>query len=354
MTQNIKVFTLKTCIIGFWILICMGFLYTPRIAQFFTRKKSLSILTWTHVIDPGILQIFDEKTGIKVYLNYFENNEELLTKLRLSKENSYDIIIPSDFMVEQLIQEDMLKKLDPNRVIPILEQIKPELLCHYFDPKNEYSIPCLWDLYGLGINDNHFTKKPPASWSLIFDKNVTPGHIAMTNDPREVILLAARYLFHSIDNLEDKKLDAIESLLLQQKKWVEAYTDLRADYLLASGTSPVAVLPFSALIKTFIVHKHLSFILPTKTFILIDSFVIPKMSSKDDYIYKLINFLMDQEVVTHHFNEFKFLPTRADVLNTITVPMINLKKISWKHLDFFRNVIPFKKLHDMWRTLKAF
>lgn len=353
MTQKISGIISKTVIILFWILVCMGFLYIPRITGFFERKKSIAVLTWTNVIDPIKLQAFEEQTGIKVYLNYFENNEELLTKLHLSKENSYDLIIPSDFMVEQLIQKNMLKKLDQNHIAQMLHSIKPQLLGHYFDPKNEYSIPCLWDLYGLGINNHSFKKPPVASGALLFDKQITPGNIAMTNDPREVILLAARYLFKNIDNLDNKKLHAIEKLLIEQKKWVEAYTDLRADYLLASGTSPVAILPFSALIRTLIVHPYLAFLMPKNTFMLIDSFVIPKTSIKEKYTYALINFLLQPDTVRHHLALYKFLPARKDILDENIIPMIDIKKIPWKHLDFFRNVIPFKKLNDMWRTLKS-
>lgn len=336
-----------------WILAIMGVLLLPHLEKIFRSKKAISILTWTNVIDPQKIASFQQKTGIKVYLNYFENNEELLTKLRFAKGAGYDLIIPSDFMVKQLIQEHMIKKLDRARINNLLAIIKPQLIGNYFDPHNDYSVPYLWDLYGIGINSTYFPTTPAASWDLIFDKNITPGHVAMTNDPREVILLAARYLFHTIDNLNASRLEKISNLLLSQKKWVAAYTDLRADYLIAAGTSPVGVLPFSAVMKTIRVNPHLKFLLPAETFILIDSFVIPTTSSKDEYVYQFMEFLFQESMVLHHFTRYGTLPARHDVLRTISIPMLDINTIDWSKLEFFRNVIPASVLHTMWRTLKA-
>ena len=340
-------------IIIFWIIVIGIFLSLGNIASWFTRPRAISILTWTYIIDEQKVKEFEKKTGITVYLNYFESNEELLAKLHFSKEG-YDLVIPSDFMTQQLIQKGMLKKLDPQQVAPILKTIKRELLGHYFDPHNEYSIPCLWDIYGIGVNKTYFGNTvPPATWKLIFDKQLTPGHVAMTNDPREAILLAAQYLFGTIDNLDEKKLELVEELLLQQKKWVEAYTDLRADYLLASGTSPVAVLPIAYVMRSLRFFNYLSFVLPEQTFILIDSFVIPTTSKRDDLVYEFINYLLQPEVAQYHFHAFGFLPPRTDTFDVVDIPQIDLKKLNWKKLEFFRNVIQPARLNAMWRTIKA-
>src|SRR3989304_9800562 len=148
-------FIIRIFIISFWVFAIIFFLSLGRVASWFANKRAISVLTWTRVIDEQKVKEFERRTGITVYLNYFESNEELLTKLRFSNEN-YDLIMPSDFMTEKLIQDGMLKKLNKRELASILETISPELLGHYFDPNNDYSIPCLWDLYGIGINKNFF------------------------------------------------------------------------------------------------------------------------------------------------------------------------------------------------------
>ncbi|HJZ23233.1 MAG TPA: extracellular solute-binding protein [Candidatus Babeliales bacterium] len=344
---------IRISMIIFWSGVICLFLMVPRIFDLMSKKSTISVLTWPNIIDINRLKAFEREMGVRVYVNYFDSNEELLTKLRVAKEQ-YDLIIPSDFMVEQLTHLGLLKELDFEFSRSVLAHIEPQLLNNYFDPGNKYSIPCMWDIYGIAINKKYFDNRTPKpDWELIFDAKKTPKHVVMTNDPRELILVSSMYLFGSIYNLTEKKLVEIENLLLQQKKWVEAYTDLRADYLLASGASPVALLPLSYVLRSLGHYQNIDFLLPSKTFMLIDSFVIPKSSRNEKLTYDLIRFLLREEETIHNTTIHGFLPPQKNLLAKLDLPFLRGAKIPWHSLDFFKNVILPGRIMQIWRTLKA-
>jgi len=137
----------------------------------------------------------------------------------------------------------------------------------------------------------------------------------MTDNAREAMMLAAQYLYGSIDALRDqKKVDAIKKLLIKQKQWVEVYTDARAEHLLAAKSCPVvaALSPDVWLVKRY--HKNIEFVGPQEgSFIVIDALVVPAATNNDTLIYQFINYLYRPEVIRHHLKKFGFCPPTVDV-----------------------------------------
>jgi len=307
------------------------------------------------MLDAQYLVQFEKETGIKLYINYYANNDELIVKLRETKGAGYDIIIPTDYAVELLVKEGLLQKIDKSK-LNFLHTIKPRFLVNYFDQNNEYSIPYIWDVYGIGINKNFFKGNlPQPSWRLIFDEQVTPGNIGMINNAREVILVAANYLFGSIDGLTPDRIRKVKQLLLKQKSWVEIYSDLRADYLLRSGSCPVVACIGSDIWQAIRFDKTLDFLVPQEgTFMLIDNIAIPIKSKKQDLVYKFLNYLYKAEVTSHHYEKFALF----FVTNNVAVRKEDQKVIDRilkeaKKIDFFRNVLSEKDLIQLWIELQA-
>src|SRR5690606_5386873 len=131
--------------------------------------------------------------GIKVLVNYYEKNEELFTKLTVNKGRGYDLIITTDFSVEQLAQQQLLKPLD-RAALDFWQYLRPGVLGHYFDLHDTYSVPYYVSMYGLGIDSTAFESMPEASWSLIFEQGLSPAAIGMIEDTREAIFIAGQYL----------------------------------------------------------------------------------------------------------------------------------------------------------------
>lgn len=349
----IKQTGIRIGIFFFWVCILLGFLYSPVMWRWIQRdQRSITVFTWPLIIDANYITQFEEETGIKVYISYYESNEELLSKLKATQGRGYDLVIPSDYTIQQLIKDGLVKKLDMSR-LDFLDRINPQLKNNYYDPNNEYSVPYFWSVYGLGIDKDAFADQmPPATWGLIFDKDKVKGRVGMTDSGREAIMIAAQYLYGSIDVLsEPQSLQEVKQLLQKQKKWVEVYSDVRSGDLLASKTCAVvaALSPDIARIKKE--YPNVAFLLPKEgTFILIDAFVIPKYSEKDELTYQLLNYLYRTDVVQHNIDQYGFCSPVRDVQSSGNeeCPMKGAKQ-----LDFFRGIISEKTLNEVWISLMA-
>lgn len=347
---------IRFLMICFWGAIFFLFLLSPTFTQFFREERSLRIFTWPLLLDAQYLTQFEKETGITLYISYYESSDELFSKLRATKGYGYDLVIPSDHTVALLQKEGLLKKLDRSK-LTFLKYLEPKLLGNYYDPHNDYSIPYFWGVYGLGIDMSFFgDKKPKASWDLVFNKDDIPASISMTDNAREAILMAAQYLFGSIDNLtEGNRLQRIEVLLRQQKQWVELYTDTRADDLLASHSCPVVVALGPDIKKTKNKYENVDFLIPKEgSFIVVDALVIPIATNKDDLIYQFINYLYRPDVLKHHLDLYGLCSPTTNVQEEDQDSSFCPNEKQFRTLDFFRNVLPEKELNDLWIRLMAY
>lgn len=352
---------LRTVIIGFWFICLILFLAMPAVTNLWQDDKTINLFIWGATIDPKIIDDFQKETGIRVNQVYFESNEELFVKLLTAKGRGYDLLMPSDYVVEKLIAHKLIKPLDKTK-LDFWDSINPRLLNHYFDPGNIYTIPYFWAIYGLGISNNFFGKKvPPSSWQLLFDYPITPAKVAMLNVARESILITAQYLYESIENITTNKIDEIKKKLIAQKKRVEVYTDadIRANYLLASETCPVVVAASPYMAQLMQEDDSVSFLFPKEgSFILIDSLVISSKTDKEALVYKFINYLFRPEILLHHFESYPFLPVTKN-LKSLMEKNNTPKSIIDAHFDeslkleFFKNVISEEIVNTVWMLLKT-
>lgn len=341
-------------IVIFWLLVLAAFLYAPAVGRLFYKERSITVFTWPSILDPQYLSQFEKETGIKLYISYYESNQELFSKVQATGGTGYDIIMPSDSTVELLVKDKLLKKIDRSR-LNFMDQLNPHLLGHYFDPNNEYSLPYFWGVYGIGIDKTYFSGRIPCpSWGLIFNKDLVPAPIGMTDESREAIMLASYYLFGTIDIAKDpEKIAQVKQLLIAQKKWVEAYSESRSEYLLVSKSCPVVFALSPDIYKVKDDHPNLDFIIPQEgSFVFIDSIVIPATTDKDDMIYTFINYLYRREVLEHHRNKFGFC---SPVLESVPKMPENFcpSAHTFKNLHFFKNVIPQPLVNDIWITLMS-
>lgn len=346
--------TVRALIIIFWLGALAAFLYAPALMRLLHTERSITIFTWPSILDPQYLKSFEKETGIKLYISYYESNQELFSKVQASQGTGYDIIMPSDYTVEQFVQDGLLKKIDRSR-LHFYDQLNPHLLGHYFDPKNDYSLPFFWGVYGIGVNKKYFGgQMPPATWGLIFDRNLTPGSIGMTDESREAILLAAFYLFGSMDIAHDPvKIAQVKQLLFDQKKWVEAYTESRSEYLLLSQSCPLVVALSPDVYKVRADHPYVDFIIPKEgSFVFIDSIVIPATTQKDDLIYEFINYLYRPEVLDHHRSKFGFCSPVYEEEQKMPENFCPTAD-QFVNLHFFKNVVPQHIVNDIWVGLMS-
>lgn len=345
----------RVLIISVWIFLLACFLYGPKFSS--TSKDSINVFTWGGVLNEEIIQSFEKKTGIRVNINNYSSNEELIMKLKATEGQGYDLVIPSDYAVSILVKNQLIKELD-RKQLPFFNQLLPGLLGHFFDPENHYSIPLSWEVYGLGIDRDFFTKSFTPSWNMIFDPKVVNYHIVMVNDPIEAIEIAGFYLYGSTSSLSKNQAEKVKDLLIQQKPWVVAYASSRADYFLATKNSPLAVASSSYIFRSKRNFSFIDFVVPKEgSFISIENLCIPKTCNKDAPVYQFINHLYQRESIRAYWDSFRFFPALDDKQDLDFDPQAD--KIfyglaeDFKKYHFFRNLLPQQKMRDIWVEVKV-
>jgi spermidine/putrescine transport system substrate-binding protein len=196
------------------------------------------LYTWVEYMDPDIKTQFEEECGVKVTETNFDSNETLLATLQAGGAD-YDIIVPSDYMVQIMIDEGMLMELDYN-VISNIKNMEDLNVHQYFDPDQKYTVPYFWGTSGFAVDTNVVTDVQP-SWKMMFDPS-SPycGKISMLDDERETIGAALMYLGYSINDTDPAHLEEAKNLLIEQSKCVKAYDSQTNDDLIISGETVLA------------------------------------------------------------------------------------------------------------------
>lgn len=194
---------------------------------------AIYLYTWVEYIDPDIKDQFEEECGVKVVETNFDSNETLLATVQAGGAN-YDIVVPSDYMVQIMVDEGMLMEIDWN-VVSNIKNMEPLNVNQYFDPEQKYTVPYFWGTSGFAVDTNVVTDVED-SWSMMFDPN-SPycGKMSMLDDERETIGAALMFLGYSINDTDPAHLEEAKNLLIQQSKCVKAYDSQTNDDLIISG-----------------------------------------------------------------------------------------------------------------------
>ncbi len=343
-----------------WILGIGLFLYSPYIHDWFMgHQKSLKIFVWSDIVEPKLIQTFEEQNNIKVYVNYYEGNDELLAKLQFSGGKGYDIIMPTHYLLPSLIERKFLKPIDPQK-ISAWQLLDPQLMQQENEQQQIYAVPFVWELYGLGINQKFFSRKQqkiPTSWQALFEP--CGYRVGMTDEPREIIHLAATYLFGQLTMVNDQQNRAIKRLLIKQKKFVEAYTDLNTAGLLTSGACPVILTPSGAMYRALKIMPQAQFVLPNEgSVIALENMVISAYSNNEDLAYKFINFMLEQQNMHAIYQQHGFLPARTDVLQTLDLSYMRSGQESVnsyiQKTPLITLLMPRHELNALWLAIKAY
>lgn len=195
--------------------------------------REISLYIWSDYLHPNIKIQFEEECGVKVQEINFDSNEELLETLQTGG-TVYDVIVPSDYMVQTMIERGMLLELDYS-VIPNIKNMERANVRQYFDPQQKYSMPYLWGTTGFAVDTSVVTSYEP-SWRMLFDPN-SPycGKISMLDDERETIGAALIYLGYSINDTDAAHLEQARKLLIDQVKCVKAYDSESMESRIVSG-----------------------------------------------------------------------------------------------------------------------
>lgn len=177
-------------------------------------QPMVNVCSWGEYIDEELITQFEEETGIMVNYQTAESNETLYSLLK-SGAGDYDVIVPSDYMISQLIEEDMLSELDYSN-IPNFEKISDRFKNLPYDPENKYTVPYAWGTVGI-IYNTAMVDEPITSWSAMFDTQYA-GNVLMFRNSRDAMATALLYLGYSLNTTDESELREAFQLLADAKK----------------------------------------------------------------------------------------------------------------------------------------
>ncbi len=167
-----------------------------------SSQPVVNVCSWGEYIDEDLITQFEDATGIRVNYQTAESNEALYSLLK-SGGADYDVIVPSDYMISQLIEEGMLEELDYSR-IPNYSLIDERFKDLPFDPENRYTVPYTWGTLGLIYNAN-MVEEEPDSWSALYDSR-NAGNVLLINNSRDALAAALIHLGHSVNTTDEAEI----------------------------------------------------------------------------------------------------------------------------------------------------
>ncbi|MDD3261426.1 MAG: spermidine/putrescine ABC transporter substrate-binding protein [Oscillospiraceae bacterium] len=262
---------------------------------------TIHVYNWGEYISKGtdgsmdVNAEFTRRTGIQVDYTTFDTNESLYSKLA-GGGAQYDVIVPSDYMINKLIKQNMLEKLDYQN-IPNCQYIDKQYRNLSYDPKGTYSVPYTWGTVGILYNKKYVKKEETTSWDILWDKKYA-GKILMFDNPRDAFGIAQKKLGISYNTTDSNEWEAAAALLKQQKPLVQSYVMDQIFDKMDSGEAWVA--PYYAGDGESLSRENpnIGFTIPTKqgTNFFVDALCVPKGCQNKAAAEAYINFLCSPEV----------------------------------------------------------
>lgn len=280
-------------------------LFTKLDMDYYSRFKgqdiSINVYNWGEYISDGaddsldVNKAFEELTGIKVNYTFYATNEELYAKLRAGG-SSYDVIIPSEYMIGRMVQEDMLEEINKANV-PNLKNIDSALLNMNFDPNNAHSIPYTWGTVVLIYNKDLVSADTDVeTWDLLWNEKYK-GNILMFNNPRDAYGIALKKLGYGTNPENQEQIDKATALLKEQKPVVQAYVMDEIFDKMGAGEAAVAPYYSGDAITMMDENPALAAAFPREgTNIFVDGMCIPKGAKQKEAAEMYINFMCEADV----------------------------------------------------------
>ena len=251
-------------------------------------KGVVNVYNWGVYIDESVLEDFTAETGIKVVYDTFESNEAMYGVLK-NEGASYDVVIPSDYMISRMIEEDMLEPLNFDN-IPNFEDVDPALKNPDYDPENLYSVPYMWGLLGV-IYNTTMVDEAPTSWDIMFDEDYA-GQILMFNNSRDAIGIALKELGYSYNTTDENQIKEAIDLLIEQKPLVQSYVMDDIFEKMQSGSAAIGAYYYGDFLTMQEVNPDLAFCLPEEgTNLYVDAMCIPKNAENKENAEAFINYM---------------------------------------------------------------
>ena len=269
------------------------------------KNGELNIFIWTEYVPDSVIEKFEKETGIKVNVSTYSSNEDMLAKVKSESEGTYDIVQPSDYMVEQMASQGMLEELKTDE-LKNLSNIGESYLNPSYDPGNKYSVPYQGGVAGIAVNTSK-VKKDITSYDDLFDSSLKNSIVAL-DDYRAVIGMTARSMGYSMNETDPAVLSKIQDKLLTLKNNVKLYDSDSPKSALISGDCTVGYVWSAEIALAMEENPDIKVVYPTEgAYLFMDNWAIPKGAKNYDNAMKFIDFMLDAENAQMVLEEFPYL-----------------------------------------------
>ena len=277
--------------------------------------------------DPMILEDFEAETGIRVIPDYYDTAEEMYTVLE-NNATTYDCVCTSDYMIQRMIENDMLSELDMEN-IPDSSNIADVYMkkSEEFDPGNKYSVPYQLGISGILYNTKMVGDVKIDSWDDLWNEKFKDSMV-MPDSVRDAFMIALKKLGYSENTTNEEEIKAAADELIKQKPLVYKYANDSARDLLANGSAAVGVVWNGEYIYTKDLNEDVEFVIPEEgSEFFVDSWVIPKDAVNKEKAEAWINYLCKAEVAAKNFDYLYYTTPNEAALDLIDEEYLNEKAV---------------------------
>ena len=271
--------------------------------------QTLKLYNWGEYIGEDVISNFEKKYGVTVVSEYFDSNEMMYTKI--SAGDTYDVLVPSDYMIERLIKEDMLQPLDLSR-IPNIANLTEGVRNLDYDPDNTYSVPYFWGTVGLVYNKNNVpTEEIEAEGYNILKNTKYKGSIYIYDSERDSFMTAFKALGYSMNTENEAEINAAYEWLSEINSTMDpAYVTDEVIDAMINGNKDIAV----------VYSGDAAFILSEGSNLWSDAMVIPKNAENPELAHEFINYILSYDASLDNSQTVGYASSNDEVLKYLSSP----------------------------------
>lgn len=325
------------------------------------ENGTVYVYNWGEYIDPETLDMFEAETGIHVEYEEYETNEIMYPKVSTGS-SSYDVVCPSDYMIQKMRDNDLLAELNfdnmPNAKANIGAQYYEQSKA--FDPENKYSVPYCWGTVGILYNKTMVTE-PVESWSILWDEKYA-DNILMQDSVRDAFMVALKLKGYSMNTMDSAQLDEARDALIQQKPLVQAYVIDQVRDKMIGNEAALGVIYSGEAIYTQRENPDLEYVIPKEgTNVWIDSWVVLKNAPNKENAEKFIDFMCRPDIALMNFEYITYSTPNDAARDLIEDEDIRNSQIAFPDLSQYQGLETFSYLgeegdemyNDRWKEVKS-
>lgn len=305
-------------------------------------KKVLNVYNVGDYIDESLIPIFEKRTGIKVQYETYDTNEMMYQKVKSGSTN-YDLIFPSDYMVEKMKKEGLLQKIDFKN-IPNIKYIDKSFMSPVYDKDSAYSVPYMWGTFGILYNKKLVHEKVD-SWDILWNPKYK-GNIMMFDSVRDTMGIALKKLGYSMNTTNPKEIKEAMKELIKQKDLVLAYVNDEGKDRLLGEEAAMGIIYSGDAVTLMEQNSNLAYAIPKEgTNKWVDAMAIPKTAQNKKEAEMFINFLLDPEIAKINAEYIGYSTPNVGALELLD-PEVTKNKVAYPSKDVMDKTETFRDLGD--------